>query len=282
MNKYIIIGLSTIIIIFLFIMNKTIEGNEGFPQKKGLLVLYGECFREGTQGVRMRDTETSKDTQKVASLSHIMLCNHIETTHKIKMDIIINTYETKHKSLLDEWYNGKALQIIQNKELIGIQRLVNNAVKEVNHDNYEFILFTRMDVAIKSPFLELFNPEWNKVYFISQNWTRWLNCGFLFPVNTGNINIPVVNPIIEYIPKKYFKILENIIVDHHAYHVYHTNFKLTTNDMDFMVDQYYDADSYKDYNPYYYMVGREQTKIHYDEGKLINRNLFFSSDKISC
>ena len=249
-----------------------LEGNEEFPQKRGLLVLYGECFREGTQGVRIRDTEKSKNTQKVASLSHIMLCNHIETTYKINMDIIINTYETKHKSLLDEWYNGKTLKIIQNVQLIGIQRLVNNAVKEVNHDNYEFILFTRMDIAIKSPFLELFNPEWSKIYFFSQIWTKHGRYGFInLP---ENINIPVTNPTIEYIPKNYFKVLNNIDVDHRSYYNYYRNFDLTRNDMDFMVDQYYDSDSYKDYNPYYYMVGREENKVHHDEGKLIDRSLF--------
>ena len=34
-----------------------------------------------------------------------------------------------------------------------------------------------------------------------------------------------------------------------------------------MLDTYHDSDSYKDYNPLYYMVGRPQTEEWYDKDK---------------
>ena len=41
-----------------------------------------------------------------------------------------------------------------------------------------------------------------------------------------------------------------------------------------MVDTYHDADSYKDYNPYYRYVGRPESTVWHDRGKKINRSLF--------
>ena len=42
---------------------------------KGLLLLYGECFREGNIGSRLTDTPTSYLLQKEASLSHVAFCD---------------------------------------------------------------------------------------------------------------------------------------------------------------------------------------------------------------
>ena len=49
--------------------------------------------------------------------------------------------------------------------------------------------------------------------------------------------------------------------------------------MGFLLNTYHDADSYKDYNPYYYMVGRDQTTEWYDKDK-INNN--YNTDNIFC
>jgi hypothetical protein len=62
-----------------------------------------------------------------------------------------------------------------------------------------------------------------------------------------------------YIPKKYFMITKKFHIDHDAWKHYIHNYKLKNQDMGFMLNTYHDADSYKDYNPLYYMVGRPQT-----------------------
>ena len=58
--------------------------------------------------------------------------------------------------------------------------------------------------------------------------------------------------------------------------------KLGIKDIDFMVEEYYDGDSYLDYNPYYKMTNRPETHIHYDKGKKIDRSLFYTKRKIKC
>ena len=49
--------------------------------------------------------------------------------------------------------------------------------------------------------------------------------------------------------------------------------------MGFLLNTYHDADSYKDYNPYYYMVGRIQNFNWFDKFTINNYN---ESDEIKC
>ena len=42
---------------------------------RGLLLLYGECFRDGHHKSRKTDTPTSYLPQKEASLSHVAFCD---------------------------------------------------------------------------------------------------------------------------------------------------------------------------------------------------------------
>ena len=49
-----------------------------------------------------------------------------------------------------------------------------------------------------------------------------------------------------------------------------------------MVNTYHDADSSKDYNPYYKMISREETQTWYDNDKIIDKTLFGSSIDIEC
>ena len=280
MLKNSIIIFILIIIIFICILNNNyFKENYEMKKNRGMLILYGESFREGTQGSRSRDTETSVEPQKQASDSHISFCNYLKNTHNIDMDIIINTPDTKYESELKTWYNGYNLTYMKNNGEIGFNAAAQEAVNNMDKEKYDFIFLTRMDVFIKPYFYNIFNPNWKKIYFISQDFTGWGNCGF---VENTDINIPAVNPIFEFIPNNYFKVLSNINIDHLAWNHYNNVFNLTHNDMDFMCNEYYDADSYKDFNPYYKMISREENTIHYDNGKTINKNLFGTKEKIHC
>jgi len=241
--------------------NKSIKNKS--IKNKLLLILYGESFREGNQHSRIRDTDYGFYTQKKATMSHISFCKFLKNIG-IDTDIIINTYDTKYENNLKEWYSKFNLKYISNRELIGVDNLVNNAIKSINNLNeYDSILTTRLDIFLKAYFKKIFNKNWNKIMFISQNWTLW---------NFFDNGDPCINPIIQFIPKKYLYI-NFISVDHNAWSVYKNMHKLTKNDMDFMLDYYHDADSYKDYNPVYRIVSREENKIWYDKGIKINRDL---------
>ena len=229
---------------------------------KGLLLLIGESFREGLQNERKRDTTNSFYTQKMASESHIDFCNYMKEKHNVSMDIFINTYDTKYEKELKSWYPNCKYK--SNKELIG-KKLAQDAVNEIDK-GYDFIFLTRMDIFIKPYFYAIFNPKWKTIRFICQNYTKF-SCGF-------RNQCPMINPTFQYIPKNNFKVLTNINLEHEAWEHYHTVFKIPHSKLNFMVDTYHDADSYKDYNPYYRYVGRPECTVWYDRGKKINRSNF--------
>ena len=49
---------------------------------------------------------------------------------------------------------------------------------------------------------------------------------------------------------------------------------LTYNDLDTMINTYHDSDSFKDYNPLYYIVNRPESKIWHSKGHIFNKYNF--------
>jgi hypothetical protein len=243
---------------------------------RGLFALYGESFRDGKQSSRLKDTKKSVPLQLKASKSHVNFCKFLKAQFNIDMDFSIQTYDTIYEDKLKQIYPNltyhSSKELLDNNVQISISKGARLAI-ENSKNNYDFVFLTRMDIYIKPHFYTIFNPYWNKIYFISQNYTNF-NCGFF------SNNIPFVNSTIQFVPKKYFNILKHINVDHTA--IQHYNKHLTYEDYDFMVDDYHDADSYKDYNPYYKMISRSETKKWHDKGKKINRSLFGTKKKITC
>jgi hypothetical protein len=67
-----------------------------------------------------------------------------------------------------------------------------------------------------------------------------------------------------FIPKKYFNYLDflsKLNHDHWKYIIYNTN--LTYDCLDTMINTFHDSDSFKDYNPLYYIVNRSESTIQH-------------------
>jgi hypothetical protein len=200
----------------------------------------------------------------MASQSHIDFCDYIKTKYGIKMDIYINTYDTKYEKEFKSWYPNCTYK--SNKELLGA-KLAQDAANEIDK-NYEFVFFTRPDIFIKPYFYSAFNPKWKTIRFICQGYTPF-SCGRTH----GNGEYPIVNTTFQFVPKNYFHVFTNINLDHIAWKHYHEIFHIPHSKLNFMVDTYHDADSYKDYNPYYRFVGRPECTIWHDRGKTIKRSM---------
>jgi hypothetical protein len=69
---------------------------------------------------------------------------------------------------------------------------------------------------------------------------------------------PRVNDVMLFIPKKYYHINKYWVDKHSSWVKYKYLYNLNDSDMGFMLDTYHDADSHKDYNPLYYLVGRKE------------------------
>lgn len=241
---------------------------------KGLLLLYGECFRDGHHKSRLTDTPTSYLPQKEASLSHVAFCDEMKKKG-VNMDVLIHTYPTKYEKDLRSWYTYPTTYF--EKKRYPFKKAENaltsymRITKKVDR-SYDFVLFLRLDILLKPSFYTLINPSWDKIYFFSQEFTAF-GCGFL------EGNIPAVNPTIQFIPKRFFYMLDHVNVHHDGWKKYYT---LGIKELDFMVDKYHDADTYYDYNSYYKMANRPETHIEYDAGKTIDRSLFYTRRKIKC
>lgn len=272
-------------IIVLIYINKKNRIKEKMENRKGLLLLYGESFREGNQGVRLRDTENSFEPQKKSSLEHVHLCNVIKEKYHYDMDILINTYDTKYENQLKSWYEPYPLKYIKNTELIGPDNLVKNALKQINHDEYDFIIFTRMDVCFKPLFIDTFTINHEKIMFLSihnihYNTREW-KCGFMLdvPENPVKENTPAVNGTILIVPKKHYLIFNNMTVEHHAWWLYN-QMGIKHEEMDFILDTYHDADPFKESNPAYYFSSRPET-ITVNDVKL-DRSIIGSNKDLIC
>lgn len=230
---------------------------------KGLILLIGESFREGGQYSRLRDTEIGKNTQFIATESHV---NFIKKLNEfgIETNVIINTYETKYENELKSWYNKNIIKILINDELIGIKNLVNNALKSIETNNYDFIIVIRIDLFLKEQFVtNIINKiNCNKILFPFITWTK--DCEYN--------NCPRVADTILFIPKKYFYLTreeKQIYLSHDAWYLNKINYGLSSSDMDVMIYTFHDSDSSKDFNPLYYMVSRSETNNWFSDPNVI-------------
>jgi len=277
--------IAILFIIILIYINKKNTIKEKMGNKKGLLLLYGESFREGKQGERLRDTEASVEPQKKSSMEHVHLCNVIKDKYHYDMDILINTYDTKYETTLKSWYAPYSLKYFTNKELIGPDNLVKNALSKINSNEYDFIIFTRMDVCFKPYFIDNFSINHQKIMFISihnihYNTREW-KCGFMLDVPETPVqeNTPVVNGTILIVPKKHYLIFNNMTIDHHAWWEYN-RMGIKNEDMDFILDTYHDADPFKESNPAYYFSSRPETIVVNDV--ILDRGLIGSNKELVC
>jgi hypothetical protein len=124
-----------------------------------LLVLTGESFRSGLQMSRIRGTGDYINLQKKASTSHINLINTIKNTYST--DILINTYALNNvdDTFLLNFYKTNCNVIKSNFH----EKLFNNEIDMLNNtydniqtiiDNYDYILFIRIDLYLKKFFIE--------------------------------------------------------------------------------------------------------------------------------
>jgi len=248
--------IAIIILILLIFLNKKMN--------KGCLILYGESFREGKQLERTRDTEKSFDNQMKACDSHVKFIEKMKKNN-IQIDVSISTYCTKYEKELKKKYSDYNLFYTCETEMIknvatSIKYIATQGIKNINLNDYSFILITRNDICFKDEFINRFKPS-DRIQFVSQHWTK--NDCFM----EDSRLYPEVNNIILYIPKKYYFITKDLRIHHDSWKYFIQHMGLKDSDMEFMLDTYHDSDSYKDYNPFYYMVGRDQTNIWYDATK---------------
>jgi hypothetical protein len=217
---------------------------------KGCIILFGESFRLGGQFTQNRGSNESYHEQIKACLSHVHFIK------KFNMDIFISSYKTKFMNHLIHVYKHNLLGYDFYNELIGQENLIKHALHKICSDNYDFLFIMRIDLFIKPKLIEIFDPYGDKILWPSICFKPFHKCGIH----------PRVNDVMMFIPKKYYKYLNYIHYHpdgHNQWKYFIENTDLTYDDLDTMMNTYYDSDSSKDLNPIYYIVNRPESTMHH-------------------
>lgn len=224
---------------------------------KILLLLIGECFRT-------KYTHNSPYKQQIeACNSHILFIKKIEEKYKVNFSVYIGSYHTCHDNELYKIYDQYLIGKSMYSNLIGLNNLFHCSLKNIDINDYDLITYIRIDLFLKDHFINIFDPFIDKILFPT---ICWIDRG---GHKTGGH--PRINDMMLFIPKKYFKYINHIIIDHDCWkHVmYHTN--LTYNDLDTLIKTYHDSNSNWDWNPLYYIVNRIETNNNFSEGHVFNK-----------
>ena len=235
-------------------------------EKRGVLILLGESFRLGEQGTRNIGSDESYNAQIKASFSHVSCVQYIKQQYNIPFDIYIATYNTKFNDTLLDIYKQYSIGYDLYDDRIGTKELINRSISKMNITLYDFILLVRIDICLKDHFLTIFNPLWDTIRFASICFMPYHKTGVY----------PRVNPVLLWIPKKYYIYIKEYIdiSCHDVWKNLMCNTTLTIEDVDTMIDTYHDSDSAKDYNPMYYIVNRYESLVFHTPGEKFNKYTF--------
>jgi hypothetical protein len=226
---------------------------------KCLLVFIGQSFRDGSQLSINHDTMNSILGQQKASESHInFILNLISKNYNV--DICINTYKSKYLNLLLDWYNipNTVLHKINYYDkLLGLNFLLQTSIIDIKIDIYDFIYFIRIDLCLSQLFIDLFLYKPDKIIFPFRLW------------NKHKSDITPLCDVMVYVPKKFFNVINNIVL-YHTMLTHYLTF-LNNNDIELIINTIHDSDSEKDYNPLYYMVSRKRNFIWYSINNIIDK-----------
>lgn len=239
----------------------------------GLIIFLGESFRLVSQGARNRGDIKSFDGQIQACNSHINFIKHIIQKYDMNtISVFIASYNTVFNDDLLKIYNDYLIGNIMYDNVIGLNNLFHNSIntiKNIDDTKYDFILYIRIDLFLKQKFIDIFNPIQNMILYPTICWTKYHKC------KIKNIIHPRVNDLILFIPQKYYSYIDNINISHNCWYELIQNTNLTYDDMDTIIHTYHDSDSFKDYNPLYYIVNRPETTNFYSKGEIFDKNIFY-------
>ena len=232
----------------------------------GLILFLGESFRLGGQGNRNRGTNESYDEQMQACKSHTLFIEHVITKFNMEsVSVYISSYTTQFDNDLLSNYNKYLIGNTLHSNVIGLTSLFHDSINKIKDiEKYDFILYLRIDLFLKEHFIETLNPTINMILFPTICWAR--DC------KTGSN--PRVNDMLLFVPKKYYTYINKIQICHETWDILMNQTDLTYNDLDTIIHTYHDSDSFKDYNPLYYIVNRPESKVFHSEGRIFDKHNF--------
>lgn len=239
---------------------------EGFQEEQNMkgrigLILRGAAFREGSNGNRNYGNVESYEEQKAACMSHIELIRAIES-QGYGVDVFIDTYHTQYDEELRSWYGDVLKEARFHPTALESQKaLIKDALDMVSEiqNEYDSILILRMDLLLKSEFIQRYRANTPTIQFVGIIWTR----DYKTPKNN-----PRINDIIYHFPKAYYHKMPLLYDEYHTHQFGHDLLDIAgleyEKDYSLMTTNFHDADSQKDFNPYYRIVNRPENPVWHD------------------
>jgi hypothetical protein len=238
---------------------------------KCLIIIFGESFRTGSQGTRIKGRQESYDEQIKASNSHIDFFKFLEGKYNLDISVSLLSYQTIFDKDLENIYSKYIIKYESLNNMIGLNGIFHRSYSKIDINNYNFILYIRVDLYLKKYFYKIFNPYWNTIRFATILWTKYRPCG----------DYPPINDMIIFIPKIYFNYLPKFDLTWHGAWKSLIEGGLQLNDLDTMLNTFHDSDSEKDLNPLYYIVNRPRQTIWYDKNLIFNKYIFPKSNSFN-
>ena len=150
---------------------------------KCLILIFGESFRTGSQYSRIKGEQQSYGEQIKACNSHINFFNFLEKKYNLDIYVSLLSYQTIFDKDLENIYSNYIIKYESLNNMIGLDGLFHRSYSNIDINNYNFILYIRIDLYLKKYFYKIFNPYWNTIRFATILWTKNRSCGIYPPIN---------------------------------------------------------------------------------------------------
>jgi hypothetical protein len=225
---------------------------------KGLILFRGLTFREFDSKRRFAESLESYNNQISATLSHVKFVKHLKSQgHDI--DVAFDTIQTQHTTDLTNLFEDN-LKFCSLKNVMDVHthyslyRAVTNLEPVFYNVFYDFFVIVRNDMFLKDQFFEVFNPDDDKLKFMSITWYKHRKT----PKNN-----PRVNDCMFFIPRQYFNIMRFLPTDpgsdhHDILDIWLKEFPKL--EFDCYLKGYFDSNTKNDQNPLYKLVDRPEAQ----------------------
>jgi hypothetical protein len=218
--------------------------------------LIGQPFRKGSNQEATSGHSDSYNAQVEAIETH----NIFIERQDVECDVFLNVESTQYNDTLKKLYgNYKVTSIFRDgiksqtiEEGVKNRKIqMDQLVSKIDRNNYDYIVFLRIDIFLKPYFIEKFYFTDNiKFLFITES---------QFTVNKTPLGMARLCDMFISIPKKHYGILDykECILHENAMN----NIYLPYKNIELVSELMYDSDTEKVKNPYYYITGREERNI---------------------
>lgn len=233
---------------------------------RGLILFRGLTFRGYGKSKDIDLSDLSYNNQLSATQSHVSLVKHLESQgHEV--DVAFDTIQCEKTYDLINLF-GSNLKYYSLKNVIDLDmqfsffRSIRSLEPIFFYANYDFFLVVRNDLLFKENFYDIFDPNCEKLMFISVVWHH--------SRKTENNN-PRVNDCVFFFPKKYFHLVSLIPLpggcDFHEILDY-WNKPEHNLEFDFYLNKYHDSNTELDWNPLYKLVNRSEADKQFSDPNL--------------